>query len=104
MDSARGLLKSKEFFQIITDGLNNEKPFVRYHYIQFTQKLVPLMQKVISPNELSEHVKSLIDCFCDLLQRADISAYETQTRAGINLLNYREADQEEPNEQDHQKQ
>ena len=43
------------------------------------------MQKVIQPVDLARHVGSLVDCFSDLLERTDISAYDIQTRAGKNF-------------------
>ena len=94
-ESARSLFEAPEFFACFTDGLRTEGAFVRYHYIQFTQKLVPLMQKVVQPEKLAGHVKNLIDCFCELLNLADISAYEAQTRAGKNLINYTARDLDE---------
>ena len=54
----------------------NKQAFVRYHYIAFVQKLVPLMQKVLPPRPLAAHVGSLVDTFSELLEHADISAYE----------------------------
>ena len=45
------------------------------------------MQKVIHPGILANHVGSLVDCFTILLEQADISAYDIQTRAGKNLIN-----------------
>ena len=46
-ESARRLFEDPDFFKIFTDGLMNKQAFVRYHYIAFVQKLVPLMQKVL---------------------------------------------------------
>ena len=38
---------------------------------------------------------SLIDTYADLLDKADISAYDTQMRAGKNLVNMGDADEDE---------
>ena len=54
------------------------------------------MQKVISPEVLANHVGSLVDTFALLLNKADISAYDIQMRAGKNLLSSGgEADEDE---------
>lgn len=95
-NSARRLFEDQELFKCFTLGLKNEGAFIRYHYIQFTQKLVPLMQKLISPEVLAIHVGSLVDTFAQLLNKADISAYDIQVRAGKNLLSgVGEADEDE---------
>lgn len=93
-ESAKRLFEDPDFFKIFTDGLMNKQAFVRYHYIAFVQKLVPLMQKVLPALPLAAHVGSLVDTFSALLEHADISAYEIQTRAGKNL-NIRDADDED---------
>lgn len=76
------MFQDAQFFSCVTDGLRSEGSFVRYHYIVFAQKLVPLMQKVIAVDQLVPHVESLIDCFCWLLNRADVTLYESNKRAG----------------------
>lgn len=44
------------------------------------------MQKVIPPETLKNQVESLIECFCELLEQADITAYESNMRAGKTLI------------------
>jgi len=83
---ATAFFEDKSFFKCFTDGLRSQSAFVRYHFIQFVQKLVPLMQKVIDRTKLVEHVESLINCFCELLELADVSAYESNQRAGRTLI------------------
>ena len=68
---------------------------MRYHNIQFVQKLVPLMQKVMPAESLAEHIKSLVDTFAELLMKTDISAYDIQIRAGKNFTNMGGGDEED---------
>ena len=84
--SAKNLFETSEFFSCFTDGLRSEGAFVRYHYILFAQKLLPLMHKVLETERLVGHVNTLIDCFCNLLQIADVSAYDSNTRAGKTII------------------
>ena len=59
------------------------------------QKLVPLMQKVMPADALALHIGSLVDTFAELLNKADISAYDLQMRAGKNFINMGDGDEEE---------
>ena len=43
------------------------------------------MQKVMAADQLANHVGALVDTFATLLNKADISAYDIQMRAGKNL-------------------
>ena len=92
--SARNLFTSADFFKCFTDGMQSEVAFVRYHYVQFLQKLVPLMQKVILVEDLARHVGNLVDVFSEILSRADVSAYESQTLAGRIIISQEEGDEE----------
>ena len=57
------------------------------------------MQKVITADRLAHHVGSLVDTFAYLLNRADISAYDIQVRAGKNLVSSIVHDGEEEDEE-----
>ena len=68
--------KRREFLvDCIKDGMQNEDAFVRYHYIQFAQKLVPFIELVLPVSEFPDHVNTFIQCFCELLNQADVSEY-----------------------------
>jgi len=41
------------------------------------------------------HVESLINCFCGLLEKADVTLYESNKRAGKTLLGTDELDEED---------
>ena len=58
------------------------------------------MQKVISAEVLANHVGSLVDTFADLLDKADISAYDTQMRAGKNLVSMGDVDEDDEDAMD----
>ena len=64
--------------------MKNDVAFVRYHYILFAQKLVPFMREITSSERQVAHIKTLFQCFCDLLHCCDVSAYtkEHKKRAG----------------------
>ena len=44
---------------------------------------------------LALHIGSLVDTFAELLNKADISAYDLQMRAGKNFINMGDGDEEE---------
>ena len=92
--NAKGLFESSAFFSCFIDGLRSESSFVRYHYILFAQKLVPLMQKILETECLVEHANKMIKCFSDLLQRSDVSSYESNKRAGQTYIMDDELEQE----------
>ena len=56
--------------------MRNEDAFVRYHYIQFAQKLVPFMENIVESSQLAIHVQKFIKTFCELLDQADVSDYQ----------------------------
>ena len=53
------------------------------------------MQKVMPAELLAQHIGSLVDTFAELLNKADISAYDIQIRAGKNFINMGDGDEEE---------
>ena len=53
------------------------------------------MQKVMPAERLAQHIRSLVDTFADLLNKADISAYDLQMRAGKSFINMGDGDEEE---------
>ena len=53
------------------------------------------MQKVMTAPELAMHVRSLVDTFAELLNLADISAYDIQMRAGKNFINIGDGEEED---------
>ena len=94
VQKARDLFSCEEFNSCFLDGLQSESAFVRYHYIIFVRKLIPLMQKVLPTHTFIEKVVKMIECFCKLLRIADVSAYESNVRAGKTIINDKSEDDE----------
>lgn len=49
IQNAKDLFELPLFLKCIVDGMKNEVNFVRYHYIQFAQKIVPYMKTIATP-------------------------------------------------------
>jgi hypothetical protein len=73
--NAKNLFLEADFIDCLVMGLKSNQSFVRYHFINFTEKVVPFMQQYIDSRVLAQRIKTLIDCFCDLLKKADVSQY-----------------------------
>lgn len=75
--NAKNLFLDAGFIDCLVMGLKSNQSFVRYHFINFTEKIVPFMQQYIESKVLAQRIKTLIDCFCDLLKKADVSQYSS---------------------------
>ena len=53
------------------------------------------MHKVLESDQLVGHVNKIIDCFCSLLKTADVSAYESNKRAGKIIIQNDKLDEED---------
>jgi hypothetical protein len=51
VQNAKDIIEKPLFLQCIVDGMKNEVNFVRYHYIQFAQKIVPYMKQIATPHQ-----------------------------------------------------
>ena len=49
--NAKNLFEQPLFMKCIIDGIKNPVAFVRYHYIQFAQKIIPFMKEIV-PSDL----------------------------------------------------
>lgn len=84
MWNARTLFEETKFINTIVDGMKNEVSFVRYHYILFAQKVVPFMKEIMTSEKQVEHIKTLFQCFCELLHSCDVSAYTKENKKKSN--------------------
>jgi hypothetical protein len=61
-------------------GMKNEVSFVRFHFINFAELIVPHMKTFIKEEHFSKdfnsHIQKLITCFCELLEQVDTSDFE----------------------------
>lgn len=55
--------------------MKNELSFVRNAFIDFSTKLVPFMRDIIDAKVMSTHSVVLLDTFCQLLLKTDVSQY-----------------------------
>jgi hypothetical protein len=74
-ENAKKLFVNDDFIQCIVDGMKSSQAFVRYHYITFSEKIVCFMQENIETNDRVKFIQKLIQCFCHLLEQADVSQY-----------------------------
>mmetsp|Transcript_39177 Transcript_39177/g.37564 ORF Transcript_39177/g.37564 Transcript_39177/m.37564 type:complete len:128 (-) Transcript_39177:2670-3053(-) len=58
------ILKDPYLIDSIVKGMKNEESFVRFHFIQFAEQIIPFMQNLIKPQDFTLHIKKIIDCFC----------------------------------------
>jgi hypothetical protein len=58
------IFKGKYLIDSIVKGMKKEVSFVRYHFIQFAEIIIPFMQTLIKPSDFTIHIKKFIDCFC----------------------------------------
>jgi len=61
-------------------GLKCDVSFVRQKFIKFTEMLIPYMKKFTKENDFfmkdfKNYVTRLVDVFCDLLRKVDISYF-----------------------------
>jgi len=83
-ENAENIFTTELFLDCIIEGMKNEISFVRYHFIQFSERIMPYVQTNISLQAKFQavHVKKLVLCFCDLLAIADVSQYQQQNQIG----------------------
>jgi len=64
--------------------------FVRQKFIRFVEMLVPYLRKFTKENEsfkddFKRQIEKLIDCFCDLLMRVDVSFFSSSRKVGYQV-------------------
>lgn len=74
------LYKSSYLIDSLVLGMKNEVSFVRMHFIQFVCELIQPMNQILQKQqEFANHMKSLMECFCELLKKVDVTIYSTQS-------------------------
>jgi hypothetical protein len=68
-------------------GLKSEVSFVRQKFIRFVEMYVPYLRKFTRENETFKddfrvQIEKLIDCFCELLKRVDVSFFSSSRKVG----------------------
>lgn len=66
--------------EAIIEGLNSPVSFVRQKFIKFVTMFVPYLKNFAKTQasyqkEFQTHVLDLIDCFCKLLKKVDVSQF-----------------------------
>ena len=61
-------------------GLKSDVSFVRQKFIKFVEMLVPYMRKFTKENDsfkdsFKQNIIRLVDVFCELLQKVDVSFF-----------------------------
>lgn len=80
------ILKDQKLIDAIILGLKCDVSFVRQKLIKFVEMLVPFLKKFTKDNEgfkvdFQIQIEKLIDCFCDLLSKVDVSFFQSSAAA-----------------------
>mmetsp|Transcript_1941 Transcript_1941/g.2809 ORF Transcript_1941/g.2809 Transcript_1941/m.2809 type:complete len:136 (-) Transcript_1941:3176-3583(-) len=81
------IFKNSRLIDAIILGLKSELSFVRQKFIRFVEMFVPYLRKFTRENEsykdeFKKQIERLIDCFCDLLERVDVSFFSNSRKPG----------------------
>lgn len=66
-------------------GLKCDVSFVRQKFIKFVEILVPYLRKFTKENvsfidDFKNNIEKLLNCFCDLLKRVDVSFFSSSKK------------------------
>jgi hypothetical protein len=75
-------LRNSQLMEGIILGLKSDVSFVRQKLIKFVEMLVPFLKKFAKDNEnfkadFQVQIEKLIDCFCELLKKVDVSFFSS---------------------------
>jgi hypothetical protein len=81
------IFKNSKLIDAIILGLRSEQSFVRQKFIKFVEMYVPYLRKFTRENETFKddfriQIEKLIDCFCELLKRVDVSFFSSSRKIG----------------------
>ena len=84
------IFSDKKLIDSIIMGLKCEQGFVRQKFIKFVEMFVPYLRKFTKDHdkfidEFKLQIEKLIDCFCNLLKRVDVSFFSSKSvkNAGV---------------------
>ena len=81
------IYKSSYLIDSLVMGMKNDVSFVRMHFIQFVCELIQPMNQILKKQqEFASHMKALMECYCELLKKVDVTIYSTQSEQQ-SLLN-----------------
>jgi len=85
------IFSDKKLIDSIILGLKCDQGFVRQKFIKFVEMLVPYLRKFTKENdtfkdEFKVQIEKLIDCFCNLLRRVDVSFFSSAKLKGGAVL------------------
>ena len=88
------IFSDKKLIDSIILGLKCDQGFVRQKFIKFVEMLVPYLRKFTKENdtfkdEFKVQIEKLIDCFCNLLRRVDVSFFSSAKLIGGVLKSIR---------------
>jgi len=85
------ILKNSRLLESIILGLKSDVSFVRSKFIKFVEMLIPYMRKFTKENDFfkedfKNYIEKLMNCFCSLLQRVDVSFFSSSRNVGLGNL------------------
>jgi len=85
--NCHAIFKNSKLIDAIILGLKSEVSFVRQKFIRFVEMYVPYLRKFTRENETFKddfrvQIEKLIDCFCELLKRVDVSFFSSSRKVG----------------------
>jgi hypothetical protein len=88
------IFSDKKLIDSIILGLKCDQGFVRQKFIKFVEMLVPYLRKFTKEHdtfkdEFKVQIEKLIDCFCNLLRRVDVSFFSSAKLKGGVLKSIR---------------
>lgn len=83
------ILKNQKLIEGIILGLKSDVSFVRQKFIKFVEMLVPYMRKFTKENDsfkdtFKSYIERLMDIFCELLKKVDVSFFSAQQKMVSN--------------------
>lgn len=82
----RKIFNEGGLIQALIIGMKNEVSFVRMHFIQFVCDLIRPMHQILNKSEeFTKIMQMIIDSYCDLLSKVDVTLYSSQ-REQQNIL------------------
>lgn len=82
------IFKNSKLIDSLILGLKCDVSFVRQKLIKFLEMLVPFLKKFTKDNEsfkdeFKNQIEKLIDCFCELLKKVDVSFFSSSRKVNI---------------------
>jgi hypothetical protein len=95
------ILRSEKLLEAIKMGLESDVSFVRQKFIKFVEMLVPYMRKMTKEydqfkDSFKKYIDTLIDVFCQLLSKVDISFFSHTVSTNLNKNDFMDPGDKNP--------